>query len=88
MKYADRSYAEIVSICMMLNNFNPSNIQNLSNKSTMNRIVNEMFKEINSFSKLIFIFEISNKKNRASRAKFIFRFFFSKYVNMADINAL
>ena len=62
----------------------------MTKERTIDRIVNNMFEEIDAFSKLIIIFEIINKKSRASHAKYVF--FLegggSKCVNMPHINAL
>ena len=44
----------------------------MTNERTIDRIVNNMFEEIDAFSKLIIIFEIINKKSRASHAKYVF----------------
>ena len=47
----------------------------MKNERTIDRIVNNTFEEIDAFSKLIIIFEILNKENRDSHAKYDFRFF-------------
>ena len=48
----------------------------MTNEQTIDRIVNNMFEEIDAFSKLIIIFEIFKQENRASHAKYDFRWFF------------
>ena len=58
----------------------------MTNERTIDRIINNTFEEIDSFSRLIIIFEIFNKKNRTRHAKYDFQFF-SKCVNMPHINA-
>ena len=75
MKYADRSYAEIVSIRMMLNHFNPSNIQNLSNKSTINRFVNETFEEIIHFQNYSLSSKFQTRKIERVMQNLFFIFF-------------
>ena len=58
----------------------------MANERTIDRIVNNTFKEIDAFSKLIIIFEILNKKNRASHAKYNFRFFFQSALAWSQIS--
>ena len=59
----------------------------MTNEGTIKRIVNKTFtfEDVNSFSNLIIIFEII--KINGAIQNLIFEIF-SKYVNMADINAL
>ena len=59
----DRIYSEIAS-------------KTLTNERTINRIFDKSFKEIESISKLINVFECFNKENKARHAKFHFRHIF------------
>ena len=54
----------------------------MTTERTISRIVDKTFKEIDLFSKLIIVFEAFKQE------KFKFRFFFSKWVKIADINAV
>ena len=87
---ADRIYAEIVLINLHdTNHFYSSDItsqqwqMNVQLKESL--IKHLIFKDNNSFSFLKIIFEI--RKIKGAIQNLIFGFF-SKYVNMADINAL
>ena len=51
-------------------------LKNLTNKRTSNRIVDKTFKEIDSFPKLLIIFEIFKLVIRSSHSNWIFQFFF------------
>ena len=74
----DRRYAEIAFICMMKNYFYPCNITHKIwriNVQLMKSLMKRLKRSLNT-------------KNCASYAKIVFRFFFSKCLNMTNINAL
>ena len=52
----------------------------MTNELAIDRIINNTFEEIDSFSRLIIIFEILNKKNRTRHAKYDFQFFQSALI--------
>ena len=59
----------------------------MTNEWTIDRIVNNMFEEIDAFSKLIIISE-SKSEIEPAMQNMIFGVIFSKCVNMPHVNAL